>query len=80
SVVSIPFLLDRPQANLFQAVSASWRASMQNKSAVFLWAAMIVVLIAIGFATAFIGLIIVLPVLGYATWAAYEDMIGRKKA
>lgn len=75
SVVSIPLLLDRPDANVFHAVVASWRAFDHNKATVIFWAAMIAVLMAIGFATAFIGLIVILPLIGYASWAAYKDIV-----
>ncbi len=39
------------------------------------WAASIAVLTAIGFATFLLGLVIVLPVLGHATWHAYRGLI-----
>ena len=39
------------------------------------WVAIIVAGVAIGFATAFIGLAFTLPLLGYATWHSYRDCI-----
>ena len=75
SVVSIPLLLDRPEANVFDAVSASWRAAMHNKQAMALWAWLIAMLMGIGFVTAFIGMVVVLPLVGYASWAAYRNVI-----
>ena len=41
-----------------------------------LWAALIVVLTAIGFAPFVFGMIIIAPILGHATWHAYRDLIG----
>jgi len=39
------------------------------------WAALIAGLTAIGFATLLSGLVVVLPVLGHATWHAYRDLV-----
>ncbi len=75
SAVSIPLLVDRPDANVFTAVVASWQAVTHNKATMFLWAWLIVLFIGIGVATAFIGLIVTLPLIGHATWAAYRDTI-----
>jgi uncharacterized membrane protein len=38
------------------------------------WAALIVTLTAIGFATLLFGMIVILPILGHATWHAYRDL------
>lgn len=40
-----------------------------------LWAITIVLLVAIGFATHFIGLIITMPIIGHASWHAYRDLV-----
>jgi len=40
-----------------------------------LWAICIVLLVVIGLATQFVGLILVMPILGHATWHAYRDLI-----
>jgi uncharacterized membrane protein len=40
------------------------------------WAAIIVAVTAIGFLTLLIGMLVVAPLLGYATWHAYRDLIG----
>jgi uncharacterized membrane protein len=40
-----------------------------------LWAVIIVVLMAIGFATWMIGLVLVFPWLGHASWHAYRDLV-----
>jgi uncharacterized membrane protein len=39
------------------------------------WGALIALLTAIGFATAFIGLIVLMPLVGHATWHAYRALI-----
>ncbi len=40
-----------------------------------LWASVIVVLVAAGFATMMLGMIVVVPLLGHATWHAYRDLV-----
>ena len=74
SAVSIPMLLDR-DANVFTAIATSWTAVQTNWAPMALWAALIVVFIAIGFVTFYLGLIVVLPLIGHATWHAYEDLV-----
>jgi uncharacterized membrane protein len=43
-----------------------------------LWAAIIVVLIALGYLTSFIGLVVFFPLLGHSTWRAYQDLVEAK--
>ena len=57
------------------AIVTSVNAVLRNKPAMVLWVLLIVTLTAIGFATALLGLGVTIPVLGYATWHAYEDTI-----
>ena len=40
-----------------------------------LWAGLIVTLMAVGYATALLGLIVIFPLLGHASWHAYRDMV-----
>jgi uncharacterized membrane protein len=40
-----------------------------------LWALLIVVLVGIGFATMMIGMAVLLPLVGHATWHAYRDVV-----
>jgi len=72
--VSIPMLLDR-DVNVFTAIVTSISAVRLNWQAMALWAALIVVFTAVGMATFFIGLIVVMPLIGHATWHAYRDMV-----
>ncbi len=39
------------------------------------WLAVIVLAMVIGFATAFVGLVVILPVIGYAAWHGYLESI-----
>lgn len=75
SVVSVPLIIDR-HASAADAIRASLQVTMANLPAMLLWAGLIVALTAIGFLTFLVGMVIVAPLLGYATWHAYRDLIG----
>ena len=75
SVVSVPLIIDR-HASAAQAIRASLQVTKVNLPAMLLWAALIVAITAIGFLTFLVGMVIVAPLLGYATWHAYRDVIG----
>ena len=74
SVVSVPLIIDR-HATAREAMRASVRATLANLPAMLVWAGLIVGLTAIGFFTLLVGMVIVTPLLGYATWHAYRDLI-----
>lgn len=74
SAFSLPMIMDR-KADVVTAVITSVNAVLRNKKVVFIWALLIVVLVLIGFATAFIGLAVLLPLIGHATWHAYQETI-----
>jgi uncharacterized membrane protein len=74
SAFSLPMILDR-KVDAITAVATSANAVLHNKGPAAVWAAMIVAGVAIGFMTVFIGFIIVMPVLGYATWHGYRHTI-----
>jgi uncharacterized membrane protein len=57
------------------AISTSLHAVWCNKSVLALWATLILGLTAVGFATALIGFVFIVPLLGYATWHAYRETI-----
>jgi len=57
------------------AVVTSFNAVLRNKLPMMLWLAMIVAGLLIGAATAFVGLAIVLPVIGHAVWHGYLEAI-----
>ena len=79
SAVAIPLILDR-DADFITAMQESYRAVVRNPGAMAVWAAAIVALTAIGIATAFVGLALIFPVLGYATWHSYRSLIGQAGA
>ena len=53
----------------------SVNAVRKNIPAMAVWSVLIVGLVLVGFATAFIGLAIILPWIGHATWHAYKETI-----
>ncbi len=74
TVVAAPMLVDRP-VGLPVAVATSVRVAQANIVPILAWGALVAVLLAIGIATLFIGLIVVLPVLGHATWHLYRATV-----
>lgn len=74
SVVAMPLLLDR-RVTLMQAVYISWYTVLANPAAMALWASLILGLTALGLGTLMLGLIVVIPVLGHASWHAYRDLV-----
>jgi uncharacterized membrane protein len=74
SVVAVPLIIDR-HASASEAIRASVRVTLANLPAMLLWAFLIVGLTAIGFLTALVGMVVVAPLLGYATWHAYRDLV-----
>jgi uncharacterized membrane protein len=66
--------MDR-KADLVTAVVSSFNAVMRNKAAMFLWALLIALAVVLGMATALVGLAITLPLIGHATWHAYQETI-----
>lgn len=75
SVVSVPMMLDR-RNDAVSAALLSAACLARNLPAMLLWAAIIVAFTAAGLATAFVGLVLTMPVIGHATWHAYRDCIG----
>jgi uncharacterized membrane protein len=74
SAFSLPMLLDR-RVDDVTAIVTSVNAVLRNKRAMLVWIAVIVAAVAIGFATALIGLIVTMPLIGHATWHGYRATI-----
>lgn len=73
--VSIPMLVDRPEAGVLEAVTVSVSAVVENWRAMALWAALIVAITALALVPFFLGLVLALPLIGHATWHAYRDLV-----
>jgi len=71
---SLPMIMHR-DVDAVTAVVTSINAVLRNKAAMLVWVAVIVTGIAIGFATGLLGLIVTIPLLGYATWHGYLETI-----
>lgn len=75
SAVSLPMLVDRP-VDAMTAAMTSMRACLANPFTMALWAVVIAVLTLIGMGAALLGLVLVVPVIGHATWHAYAELVG----
>lgn len=73
SAISAPMLVDR-EVDVVTATATSLKAVRQNPAAMALWAALLVALMALGFATLLLGMIILLPWAAHASWHAYRDL------
>jgi uncharacterized membrane protein len=73
-VVSFPLMLDRNVGPL-TAASTSIRAVAANPGPIAAWGAIVVAGLVLGSLPALIGLVIVMPVLGHATWHLYRKLV-----
>jgi uncharacterized membrane protein len=71
TVFSLPLLVDK-EIDFMTAMLLSFEAVRENLGVMLLWAALIAVLVVLGMLPAFLGLFVVLPVLGHATWHLYR--------
>ena len=71
---AMPMMLDRNSVLLPSIITSAY-AVAHNRNAMILWAAVIVIFTGIGLATAGIGLIVTLPLIGHATWHAYKQVM-----
>lgn len=74
SVISIPLMTHR-KVDVVTAMITSVRAVKKNPVVMLIWAFAIVALIGLGFAFAFIGVAITLPIVGHASWHAYRELV-----
>lgn len=74
SVISVPMMLDH-DADMPTAILSSLRAFAANTGPLLLWAALLVGLTLLGFITLLFGLVVLMPILGHASWHAYRDLV-----
>jgi uncharacterized membrane protein len=74
SVVSFPLMLDR-HATAIDAIRTSLQAVMKNPITMAAWGLIVAVLLVVGSLPFFVGLAVVLPVLGHATWHLYRKVV-----
>ena len=79
SVISFPLVLDR-DVGLVPAVVASMRLARENPGTIAFWGLVVAAALVIGSLPLFLGLALVMPVLGHATWRLYRRAVQRDPA
>lgn len=74
SLVSFPMLIDRP-VGVPIAIATSLAVARRNPRTTAIWGLIVVVCLALGTIPLFAGLIVVLPILGHATWHLYRRAV-----
>ena len=74
SVVSMPMLLDR-RVTVLEAVLTSWKAVLAYPVTMALWAFLLMGFTLLGIFSLYLGLILVVPLLGHASWHAYRELV-----
>ncbi|MDB5621185.1 DUF2189 domain-containing protein [Tardiphaga sp.] len=74
SVVAFPLMLDR-HANVTDAILTSLRVVMKNPVTMMTWGLIVAALLVLGSLPLFVGLAVVLPLLGHATWHLYRKVL-----
>ena len=75
SAVAIPLIVDR-DAGPITAMQTSARAVASNWKPMLAWAGLIVALTGVGILSWFVGMVLLFPLLGYATWHSYRAVVG----
>ena len=74
SAFSLPMIMHRDVDSITSIVT-SVNAVLRNKRAMLVWLTIIVVSLLVGVATLFVGLVVIVPVIGYAAWHGYLETI-----
>jgi len=74
SVVTVPMIVDR-HVDASTAMRTSARVTIRDLPAMLLWSILVVLLVSTGFATSLLGMVVIFPLLGHATWHAYRDLV-----
>ena len=75
SVVSFPLIIDR-HVDAPTAIRTSIAAVEANPRVMMYWGLMVTGLLVLGCLPMLVGLIVVMPVLGHATWHLYRKVVG----
>jgi uncharacterized membrane protein len=76
ALVSFPMLIDR-DVGVETALRTSLRAMMANPVPMAVWGLIVAAALVVGSIPLFLGLVIVLPVLGHSTWHLYRRLVPR---
>jgi uncharacterized membrane protein len=74
TVISLPMLVDR-KVDFITAIIVSLGTVRSNTAVMLTWAAIVAILLLLAMLPAFLGLLIILPVLGHATWHLYRRAV-----
>lgn len=74
TVVAVPLLLDR-RIGVLRAVLTSWQTVLVNPGPMAAWAFALMAMTLLGLFTAMLGLVLVIPWLGHASWHAYRGLV-----
>ena len=74
TAVAPPLVVDR-EVDFVTAMTTSVRAVLANPRPMLAWAIVIGADLAISFATLFVALLVIFPVLGHTTWHLYRRLI-----
>ncbi len=74
SVVSFPLMLDR-HATAGEAMVTSLRVAARNPVTIAAWGLIVAALLVAGSLPFFLGLAVVIPLLGHATWHLYREVV-----
>jgi len=74
TVIAVPLMVDRPFP-FFAALRLSLQTVARNFFTLAVWAVIIVLLTLLGYLTLLFGLIVLMPLLGHASWHAYRDLV-----
>ncbi|UFZ04843.1 DUF2189 domain-containing protein [Bradyrhizobium ontarionense] len=74
SVVAFPLMLDR-HATAIDSIRTSIKVVMMNPIEIAAWGLIVAVLLVLGSLPLFLGLCVVLPMLGHATWHLYRKVV-----
>ncbi|MGQ8363762.1 DUF2189 domain-containing protein [Glaciecola sp. 1036] len=78
SAFTQPILLER-KVDIATAILTSMNAVWQNKLPMFVWALVISFSVLLGFVTYFVAFLVIMPIIGYASWHGYIDTIETKR-
>jgi len=74
SVFSLPMVMDK-KVDMITSCISSINAVLRNKRAMMIWSGLLVLFTGLSILTAFIGFLLVIPMLGYATWHGYQETL-----
>lgn len=71
SAFSLPMMLDR-KVDALTAMGQSWALVVNNLGPMLVWGGLVLALFLLSLATGLVGLVVIFPLLGHATWHAYK--------